>query len=128
MANVHFGSVVEDGAQIGRDVEIGPFCFVGRNVVLGDDVKLHSHVVITGDTQVGENTEIFPFASLGNIPQDLKFDGEASSLTIGKNNIIREHVTMSPGTKGGGLVTTVGNNCLLWSVPMLLMIVLLKTT
>jgi len=112
MANVHFGSVVEDGAQIGRDVEIGPFCFVGRNVVLGDDVKLHSHVVITGDTQVGENTEIFPFASLGNIPQDLKFDGEASSLTIGKNNIIREHVTMSPGTKGGGLVTTVGNNCL----------------
>ena len=112
MANVHFGSVVEDGAQIGRDVEIGPFCFVGRNVVLGDDVKLHSHVVITGDTQVGENTEIFPFASLGNIPQDRKFDGEASSLTIGKNNIIREHVTMSPGTKGGGLVTTVGNNCL----------------
>jgi len=112
MANVHFGSVVEDGAQIGRDVEIGPFCFVGRNVVLGDDVKLHSHVVIAGDTQVGENTEIFPFASLGNIPQDLKFDGEASSLTIGKNNIIREHVTMSPGTKGGGLVTTVGNNCL----------------
>jgi len=112
MANVHFGSVVEDGAQIGRDVEIGPFCFVGRNVVLGDDVKLHSHVVITGATQVGENTEIFPFASLGNIPQDLKFDGEASSLTIGKNNIIREHVTMSPGTKGGGLVTTVGNNCL----------------
>ncbi len=112
MANVHFGSVVEDGAQIGKDVEIGPFCFVGRNVVLGDDVKLHSHVVIAGDTQVGENTEIFPFASLGNIPQDLKFDGEASSLTIGKNNIIREHVTMSPGTKGGGLVTTVGNNCL----------------
>ena len=112
MASVHFGSMVEDGAQIGKDVEIGPFCFVGRNVVLGDDVKLHSHVVITGDTQVGENTEIFPFASLGNIPQDLKFDGEASSLTIGKNNIIREHVTMSPGTKGGGLVTTVGNNCL----------------
>ncbi|MGA0346112.1 MAG: acyl-ACP--UDP-N-acetylglucosamine O-acyltransferase [Alphaproteobacteria bacterium] len=112
MAGVHFGSVVEDGAQIGKDVEIGPFCFVGRNVVLGDDVKLHSHVVIAGDTQVGENTEIFPFASLGNIPQDLKFDGEASSLTIGKNNIIREHVTMSPGTKGGGLVTTVGNNCL----------------
>ncbi len=112
MAGVHFGSVVEDGAQIGKDVEIGPFCFVGRNVVLGDDVKLHSHVVIAGDTQVGENTEIFPFASLGNIPQDLKFDGEASSLTIGKNNIIREHVTMSPGTRGGGLVTTVGNNCL----------------
>ena len=112
MAGVHFGSVVEDGAQIGKDVEIGPFCFVGRNVVLGDDVKLHSHVVIAGDTQVGENTEIFPFASLGNIPQDLKFNGEASRLTIGNNNIIREHVTMSPGTKGGGLVTTVGNNCL----------------
>ncbi len=112
MTSVHLGSVIEDGAQIGKDVEIGPFCFVGRNVVLGDDVKLHSHVVIAGDTQVGENTEIFPFASLGNIPQDLKFDGEASSLTIGKNNIIREHVTMSPGTRGGGLVTTVGNNCL----------------
>ncbi|MGA0314136.1 MAG: acyl-ACP--UDP-N-acetylglucosamine O-acyltransferase [Alphaproteobacteria bacterium] len=112
MAGVHFGSVVEDGAQIGKDVEIGPFCFVGRNVVLGDDVKLHSHVVIAGDTQVGENTEIFPFASLGINPLDLKFDGEASCLTIGKNNIIREHVTMSPGTKGGGLVTTVGNNCL----------------
>ena len=112
MASVHSGAVVEQGAQFGEDVEIGPFCVVGKNVVLGDAVKLHSHVTIVGDTEVGDNTEIFPFTSLGQIPQDLKFDGEASTLTIGKNNIIREHVTMSPGTKGGGLVTTVGNSCL----------------
>lgn len=112
MSSVHSGSVVEEGAQFGKDVEIGPFCFVGKNVVLGDAVKLHSHVTIAGDTEVGDNTEIFPFSSLGQIPQDLKFDGEASTLTIGKDNIIREHVTMSPGTKGGGLVTTVGNSCL----------------
>ena len=90
MTSVHSGSVVEQGAQFGEDVKIGPFCFVGRNVVLGDAVKLHSHVTIVGDTEVGDNTEIFPFTSLGQIPQDLKFDGEASTLTIGKNNIIAQ--------------------------------------
>ena len=112
MVSIHVSSVIEEGANLGKDIEIGPFCFVGKNVILGDAVKLHSHVAIAGHTKVGENTEIFPFASIGHIPQDLKFDGESSSLTIGNNNIIREHVTMSPGTKGGGLITKVGNNCL----------------
>ena len=110
MANIHQTAVVEDGAQIGNDVEIGPYCVVGKNVVLGDGVKLNSHVVIAGKTKVGKETEIFPFASIGHIPQDKKFHGEESSLEVGERNIIREHVTMNPGTQGGGSLTKVGSN------------------
>ncbi len=110
MAHIHPTSVIEEGAQIGQDCRIGPFCVVGAQVRLGDRVELKPHVVVTGDTQIGEDTVVFSFAVIGEIPQDLKFDGEDSRLVIGARNRIREHVTMNSGTKGGGGVTRVGDD------------------
>ncbi|MEL7151945.1 MAG: acyl-ACP--UDP-N-acetylglucosamine O-acyltransferase [Pseudomonadota bacterium] len=111
-ASVHPSSVVEDGAVIGPDCVIGPFCVVGPDVKLGAGVHLRSHVVVEGQTEVGDETVIFPGAVIGAIPQDLKFKGEASRLLVGKRNRIREGVTMNTGTEGGGGVTTVGDDCL----------------
>lgn len=107
---VHPSAVIEEGAQIDPTATVGPFCVVGPQVTLGPDVVLKSHVVITGQTTVGEGTVIFSFAVIGEIPQDLKFKGEASRLEIGKRNRIREHVTMNCGTEGGGGVTRVGDD------------------
>ncbi|MBY5988703.1 MULTISPECIES: acyl-ACP--UDP-N-acetylglucosamine O-acyltransferase [Roseovarius] len=107
---IHSSAVVEEGARIGAGVEIGPFCHVGPEVSLGDGVVLKSHVVVTGDTEVGEGSLIFPFACIGEIPQDLKFAGEKTKLVIGKRNRIREHVTMNSGTEGGGGITRVGDD------------------
>lgn len=107
---IHPAAIVEDGAQIGQGCVVGPFCHVGPEVVLGDGVELKSHVVITGKTEVGAETVIFPFAVIGEIPQDLKFRGEKTRLVIGERNRIREHVTMNTGTEGGGGVTRVGND------------------
>lgn len=112
MAKIHPTAVVEDGARLGADVRIGPYCVVGAQVELADGVELLSHVVVAGITSVGGGTKIFPFASVGHAPQDLKFKGEPSRLVIGKNNVIREGVTMNPGTEGGGMLTKVGDNCL----------------
>lgn len=112
MVEIHQTAIVDPAAIIGKDVKIGPYCVVGAQVKLGDGIKLHSHIVIDGDTEIGAGTEIFPFASIGTSPQDLKFSGEKSKLVIGKNNKIREYVTMNPGTEGGGLLTKVGDNCL----------------
>lgn len=112
MTEVHASAIVEPGAKLGEGVRVGPFCTVGPKVVLGDGVELISHVVLAGDTSIGAGTRIYPFASIGNPPQDLKFKGEASRLEIGENNVIREYVTMNPGTEGGGLLTRVGSNCL----------------
>ncbi len=112
MANIHTTAIVEPGASIDADVAIGPYCHVGAEVTLAAGVRLVSHVVIAGRTKIGENTRVYPFASIGHQPQDLKYKGEPSSLVIGRNNVIREHVTMNPGTEGGGMVTTVGDNCL----------------
>jgi len=112
MSKIHETAIIEDGAKIGNNVEIGAYSVVGPNVELEDNVKLYSHVAIDGYTTVGEGTRIFPFASIGHIPQDLKFKGEKSTLVIGKNNTIREHVTMNPGTEGDALKTIVGDNCL----------------
>ena len=112
MSNIHPTAVIEDGAKIGEGVAIGPYCVVGSSVELADGVQLESHVVIGGHTSIGANSRIFPFASLGHPPQDLKFKGEVSRLEVGCNNVIREHVTMNPGTEGGTLLTRVGNNCL----------------
>ncbi len=109
-AQVHASAVIEDGAQIGAGCIVGPFCVVGSEVVLKDRVELKSHVVVTGNTEIGEETVIFSFAVIGEIPQDLKFNGEASRLVIGKRNRIREHVTMNPGTEGGGGVTKIGDD------------------
>ena len=109
---IHPSAVIEDGAQIDPSATVGPLCVVGAQVVLGADVVLKSHVVVTGRTTVGDGTVIFPFAVIGEIPQDLKFKGEASRLDIGKRNRIREHVTMNCGTQGGGGLTRVGDDCL----------------
>lgn len=111
-AQVHPTAIVEEGAQLGEGCVIGPFCVVGPQVVLGDRVVLKSHVVVTGDTRIGEDTTIYSFAVIGEIPQDLKFHGENTRLEIGARNRIREHVTMNPGTEGGGGVTRIGNDCL----------------
>ncbi len=109
-AQIHPSAVIEKGAQIGDGCIIGPFCHVGAKVVLGPRVELKSHVVVTGLTEIGEETVIFPFAVIGEIPQDLKFDGEDTRLVIGKRNRIREHVTMNTGTAGGGGLTKVGDD------------------
>ncbi|WP_380052183.1 acyl-ACP--UDP-N-acetylglucosamine O-acyltransferase [Falsihalocynthiibacter sp. SS001] len=111
-AQVHPSAVVEDGAVIGADCVIGPFSIVGPEVTLARGVVLKSHVVVTGKTEVGEETEIFPGACIGEIPQDLKFDGEKTRLIVGARNRIREGVTMNTGTKGGGGITRVGDDCL----------------
>jgi UDP-N-acetylglucosamine acyltransferase len=108
---IHPTAVIEDGAILGKGVKIGPFSMVGRGVTLGDGVELISHAVIAGRTTIGDRTRIFPFASIGHQPQDLKFQGEVSTLTIGADCQIREGVTMNPGTAGGGMTTTVGNGC-----------------
>lgn len=107
---IHPTAVVDPAAELGEDVEIGPFCVVGAQVTLGAGVRLLSHVVVEGRTRVGDGTVIYPFASIGHRPQDLKYKGEPSELIVGRNNQIREHVTMNPGTEGGGMVTRVGDN------------------
>lgn len=109
-SRIHPSAIIEDGAQIGADVAIGPFCHIGPHVTLGDRVHLHSHVVLSGRTEVGAATEIHPFAVIGGIPQDLKFKGEETQLIIGARNRIREHVTMNTGTEGGGGITRIGDD------------------
>ena len=111
-ADIHPTAIIDSAAKLGVGVKIGPYCTVGANVTLGDHVQLISHVVVDGRTSIGANTVVYPFASLGTRPQDLKFKGEPSTLTIGVNNQIREYVTMNPGTEGGGMATKVGDNCL----------------
>lgn len=110
MGDIHPTAIVDSAAVIGSNVSIGPYCVVGPNVTLGDGVVLKAHVVIDGNTSIGGGTKVFPFASIGLAPQDLKYHGEASRLEIGRNNVIREHVTMNPGTEGGGMLTKVGDN------------------
>ncbi|GAB4304730.1 MAG: acyl-ACP--UDP-N-acetylglucosamine O-acyltransferase [Roseovarius sp.] len=109
-ALIHPSAVIEPGALLGEGVRIGPFCHVGPQVRLGDRVELKSHVVVTGDTEIGPDCVIFPFACIGEIPQDKKYRGERTRLVIGARNRIREHVTMNPGTEGGGGVTRVGDD------------------
>lgn len=113
MANskIHPTAIVEDGAHVGDGCTIGPYCTVGSQVTLGAGCELKSHAVVAGRTVIGDGARIFPFASIGHQPQDLKYHGEPSTLTIGKNCMIREGVTMNPGTEGGGMETVVGDNC-----------------
>ena len=110
---IHNSSVIDKKAKISKSVKIGPFCYVGPNVELSENVELISNVHIEGNTKVGKGTKIFPFASIGTEPQDKKYKGEDNSLEIGKDNIIREYVTVNPGTTKGGGKTVIGNNCLL---------------
>ncbi len=109
---IHSSSVIDNKAKIGKNVKIGPFCYIGPKVKISDDVELISNVHVEGNTRIGKGTKIFPFSSIGTQPQDLKYKGENNSLEIGDGNIIREYVTINPGTEGGGGKTVVGNNCL----------------
>ena len=112
-AVIHPTAIVEPGASIGPGVTIGPYCVIGAEVSLAAGVRLHSHVVIAGVTAIGEGTEIWPFASVGSAPQDLKYHGERTELIIGARNRIREYATLNPGTASGGGVTRVGDDNLL---------------
>jgi len=109
---IHKTAIIHKNAKISKNVKIGPFSIIGPYVKIGENVEIQSHVSICGYTSIGKNSKIYPFASIGNDPQDLKYNGEKSFLLIGENNIIREYVTINPGTKSGGGVTKIGNNCL----------------
>ena len=109
---IHNTAIIDPKAKISSGVSIGAFTVIGPNVEIGENTIIQSHVNIIGNTKVGKNNKIYPFASIGNDPQDLKFDGEVTKLEIGDNNKIREYVTVNPGTKGGGGLTKIGNNCL----------------
>ena len=109
---IHNSSIISKKAKIGNDVKIGPFCNIGDFVQLDDAVELVSNVHIEGNTAIGKETKIFPFASIGTAPQDLKYKNEPNSLIIGERNIIREYVTINPGTAAGGGQTIIGNDCL----------------
>ena len=109
---INNNSNIDKKAKISTTAKIGPYVVIGPEVEIGENVEIHSHVHIAGNTKIGDGTVIFPFASIGTIPQDLKFKGENSKLEIGKNNKIREYVTINPGTEGGGGLTKIGNNCL----------------
>jgi len=109
---IHKTSIIDKNAKISKTAKIGPYTIIGSNVEIGDEVEIHSHANIVGNTKIGSGTQIFPFASIGTQPQDLKYKGEKNSLVIGKNNIIREYVTINPGTQAGRTITKIGDNCL----------------
>lgn len=113
MPAIHPTAIVDPAARLADSARVGPYCVVGPDVQLGEGVELKSHVVVDGRTTVGDGSVIFPFASVGMPPQDLKYKGEPSRLEIGRNVQIREHVTVNPGTEGGGMLTKVGDNVLL---------------
>jgi len=110
---IHSTSIIDKNAKISSNVKIGPYSVIGPNVEISENVEIHSHVNISGNTKIGSETKIYPFASIGTDPQDLKFKGEKNNLIIGKKNTIREYVTINPGTRDGGGITKIGNNCLL---------------
>ena len=110
---IHKTAIIDSITKLGSDIDIGPYSVIGPNVIIGEGTKIHSHVSISGNTTIGKNNIIYPFASIGSDPQDLKFNAEKTKLLIGDNNTIREYVTINPGTIGGGSETRIGNNCLL---------------
>ena len=109
---IHKTSIVDSKAKVSSSAKIGPFCVIGPDVEIKENVEIHSHVNISGKTIIGKNNKIYPFASIGNHPQDLKYNGEHTKLIIGDDNKIREYVTINPGTEAGGGLTKIGNNCL----------------
>ena len=110
---IHKTAIVDKKAKISEKAIIGPYSVVGPHVQIGEGTEIQSHVNITGYTTIGSNTKIFPFASIGTNPQDLKYKGEQTKLHIGSNNLIREHVTINTGTEGGGGITKIGSNNLI---------------
>lgn len=113
MSNIHPTAIIEDGAKIGENVTIGAYTYIGKNVVIGDGNVIDTHTLIDGYTTIGKNNHIFSHATIGSVPQDLKYNGEKSELVIGDNNRIREYTLINPGTEGGGMITKVGSNNLL---------------
>jgi len=113
MSNLHPTAIIDPHAELAGEVEVGAYSVIGTGVKIGRGTKIHSHVVIQGRTSLGEANVVFPFATVGSAPQDLKFRGEASELVIGNRNTIREYVSLNPGTSGGGMVTRVGDQNLL---------------
>ena len=109
---IHKTAIVDPKAKISANVNIGPYSIIGPNVEIGEDTDIISHVSIAGHTKIGKKNKIYPFSSIGNNPQDLKYNGEKSYLEIGDSNTIREYVSINPGTDGGGGLTKIGNNCL----------------
>ena len=109
---IHKTAIVDPKSKISSNVEVGPYSVIGPNVEVGENTIIQSHVSIVGNTKIGKKNKIYPFASIGNDPQDLKFNGEETKLEIGDDNKIREYVTINPGTKGGGGITKIGNGCL----------------
>ena len=109
---IHKTAIIDSKAKISENVKVGPYTVIGPNVEIGENTEIYSHVNISGYTKIGKNNKIYPFASIGNDPQDLKYSGEKTNLEIGDSNKIREYVTINPGTKGGGGLTKIGNNCL----------------
>jgi UDP-N-acetylglucosamine acyltransferase len=109
---IHKTAIIDSNAKVSSSANIGPYSVIGPNVEIGEDVIIHSHVNISGNTKIGNANKIYPFATIGNDPQDLKYNGEETKLIIGNNNIIREYVTINPGTIGGGGLTKIEDNCL----------------
>ena len=109
---IHKTAIIDSNAKVSSSANIGPYSVIGPNVEIGEDVIIHSHVNISGNTKIGNGNKIYPFASIGNDPQDLKYNGEETKLIIGNNNKIREYVTINPGTIEGGGLTKIEDNCL----------------
>ena len=109
---IHSTTIIDPKAKIAPNVSIGAYSIIGPNVEINENTKIDSHVSILGNTKIGKNNKFYPFCSIGNDPQDLKYNGEQTKLEIGNNNKIREYTTINPGTKGGGGLTKIGNNCL----------------
>ena len=114
---IHKTALIDSKAKISSKVKIGAYTVIGPNVIIDENSEIQSHVNIVGNTKIGKNNKIYPFSSIGNDPQDLKFNGEMTNLEIGDNNKIREYVTINPGTIGGGGLTKIGNNCLFMDLP-----------
>ena len=113
MRKIHDTALIDPGADLDSDVVVGPYSIIGPQVKIGKGTKISSHVVVEGRTKIGEGNVIFSFATVGTVPQDMKYKGEASELIIGNYNTIREYASLNPGTQGGGMVTQVGDYNLL---------------
>ncbi len=109
---IHKTAIINQNAKVHASVKIGPYTIIGPNVEIGENTEIQSHVNISGKTKIGKGNIFYPFASIGNDPQDLKYNGEKTLLEIGDNNKFREYVTVNPGTIGGGGLTKIGDNCL----------------
>ena len=113
MSRIHTTALVDPRAELDQDVEVGPYSIIGPKVKIGKGTRIKSHVVVEGNTTIGEGNHIFQFSTIGSVPQDLKYKGEESQLIIGSYNIIREFASLNPGTSGGGMLTRIGDRNLM---------------